>query len=201
ILDAVTGAVTVPVTLKIRTGWDTSHRNAVVIARIAEAYGIAALTVHGRTRACGFEGKAEYGTIARVKQAVDIPVIANGDIDSPLKAGQVMRKTGADGVMIGRAAQGQPWIFRQVASYFRTGRLPAPLEPEEIAGVIVGHIQELHRFYGPDQGVRIARKHIGWYLSRLAVPQQQWKPLLREESPLRQLDGLSRQLRRLRQAA
>ncbi len=201
ILNAVVRAVSVPVTLKIRTGWDSRHRNAITIARIAEDAGIAALTVHGRTRDCGFKGEAEYETITRVKQAVTIPIIANGDIDSPQKARQVLQTTGVDAVMIGRAAQGQPWIFRHIGQYLGTGSQPTSADLEEITAIIVAHIQELHHFYGPDQGMRIARKHIGWYLSRLPLPQEQWKPLLRVEDPWRQLDGLSWHLRQLRQAA
>ena len=201
ILRAVVGAVSLPVTLKIRTGWDRRQRNALRIARIAEQAGIAAITIHGRSRACGFSGAAEYETIARVKEAVSIPVIANGDIDSPHKARQVLRETGADAVMIGRAAQGQPWIFRQVSQFLQSGTRLASPPLDEIATVILGHIQALHRYYGPQQGVRIARKHIAWYLERLAIPREYWKSLLREEEPVRQLEALSLQLQQLRQVA
>jgi tRNA-dihydrouridine synthase B len=163
ILDAVVAAVDVPVTLKIRTGWDAAHRNAPVIARIAEAAGIQALTVHGRTRDQHYSGQAEYHTIAAIKAAAGIPVIANGDIDSPQRAAQVLRDTGADAVMVGRAAQGRPWIFREVAHYLATGeQLPAPALAE-VRDILLGHLHALHAFYGEEQGVRIARKHLGWY--------------------------------------
>ncbi len=163
ILAAVVAAVDVPVTLKIRTGWDTGHRNGVEIARIAEASGIQALAVHGRTRACAYTGEAEYDTIAEIKAAVRIPVIANGDIRSPEQARHVLDYTGADGVMIGRAAQGRPWIFRTIDHYLRTGEhLPEP-PVSWIRDVMLGHLEGLYAFYGEDLGVRIARKHIGWY--------------------------------------
>ncbi len=168
ILDAVVQAVEVPVTLKIRTGWDGHSKNAVKIAKIAESAGVQALTVHGRTRACGFSGEAEYDTIAEVKSAVSIPVIANGDIASPEKARAVLRATQADAVMIGRAAQGRPWIFRDISHYLATGtRLPAPT-PQEIRGVLAHHLTELYAFYGEHTGVRVARKHIGWYTKTLS---------------------------------
>lgn len=163
ILEAVVAAVDVPVTLKIRTGWDSAHRNAPVIARIAQESGIAALAVHGRTRDQHYTGTAEYGTIAAIKAEARIPVIANGDIDSPGKAAEVLRLTGADAVMVGRAAQGRPWIFREIAHYLRTGeRLPEP-SPAEVRDILLGHLQDLHAFYGEESGVRIARKHLGWY--------------------------------------
>lgn len=167
ILEAVVAAVEVPVTLKIRTGWDTDHRNGLRIAQIAERSGIQALAVHGRTRACGYRGEAEYDTIAEIKAATSLPVFANGDIDSPEKAAEVLAYTGADAVMIGRAAQGQPWIFREINHYLATGeRLAAPTLTE-IESLLVDHIQALHRFYGDYLGVRIARKHLGWYLAAL----------------------------------
>jgi tRNA-dihydrouridine synthase B len=163
ILAAVVAAVGVPVTLKIRTGWDRDHKNGVRIARIAEDSGIRALAVHGRTRDMLYTGEAEYETIAAIKQVVAIPVIANGDVDSPEKAREVLARTGADGLMIGRAAQGRPWIFREIAHFLATGsKLPAPT-PGEICKVLVSHIAELHAFYGETAGVRIARKHLGWY--------------------------------------
>jgi tRNA-dihydrouridine synthase B len=163
ILCAVVGAVDVPVTLKIRTGWDRAHRNAVNIARIAEDSGIAALTVHGRTRADLYEGEAEYDTIAAVKQAVRMPIIASGDITSPAKARFVLDFTGADAVMVGRAAQGRPWIFREIAHYLATGeQLPEP-GIEAVRDILLGHLVHLHAFYGELSGVRIARKHLGWY--------------------------------------
>ncbi|MGY0634608.1 tRNA dihydrouridine synthase DusB [Luteimonas sp. A478] len=163
ILEAVVGAVDVPVTLKIRTGWDTEHRNAPQIARIAQDSGIAALAVHGRTRDQHYKGEAEYDTIAAIRQDLSIPVIANGDIDSPEKAALVLRSTGTDALMIGRAAQGRPWIFREIAHYLATGeRLPEP-SLQEVRDVLIGHLQALHAFYGEHSGVRIARKHLGWY--------------------------------------
>jgi tRNA-dihydrouridine synthase B len=160
---AVAGAVEVPVTLKIRTGWDREHRNALDIAHIAEDSGIAALSVHGRTRADKYEGEAEYATIAAVKAAVRIPVLANGDIATPERARHVLDVTGADAVMIGRGAQGRPWIFREVAHYLATGRKPAEPSPAEIAAILLGHLEHLYAFYGEHAGVRIARKHLGWY--------------------------------------
>jgi tRNA-dihydrouridine synthase B len=163
ILDAVVAAVDVPVTLKIRTGWDREHRNGVAVARIAQSAGIAALAVHGRTRADKYQGDAEYDTIARIREAVSLPLFANGDVDSPEKAAQVLRHTGADGLMIGRAAQGAPWIFRQIAHYLSTGEvLPAPTTAE-VRDILLEHLSALHAFYGEPHGVRIARKHLGWY--------------------------------------
>ncbi|NUO72020.1 MAG: tRNA dihydrouridine synthase DusB [Frateuria sp.] len=160
---AVVEAVEVPVTLKIRTGWDREHRNALSIARIAEDSGIAALSVHGRTRADKYEGEAEYDTIAAVKASVRIPVLANGDIITPERARRVLDATGADAVMIGRGAQGRPWIFREVAHYLATGeKLPEPT-PAEVAAILLGHLEHLYAFYGEHAGVRIARKHLGWY--------------------------------------
>ncbi len=163
ILDAVVNAVEIPVTLKTRTGWDPSNRNALAIARIAESAGIQALTVHGRTRACAFKGEAEYDTIRAVKAGVSIPVIANGDIDTPEKAAKVLNLTRADGIMIGRAAQGNPWIFREIAHYLDTGQVLAPPSPAEVRNVLINHLENLYDFYGNYLGVRIARKHIGWY--------------------------------------
>jgi len=163
ILDAVVRAVDVPVTLKIRTGWDAAHRNGPDIARVAEAAGIAALAVHGRTRDQQYTGSAEYDTIAGIKSRLSIPVIANGDIDSPRKAADVLRYTGCDAVMIGRAAQGRPWIFREIAHYLATGALLPEPTLQEVRDVLLGHLQHLHAFYGEQAGVRIARKHLGWY--------------------------------------
>ncbi|MCZ0752956.1 tRNA dihydrouridine synthase DusB [Aeromonas enteropelogenes] len=161
---AVVDAVEVPVTLKIRTGWDPDNRNGVEIARIAEDCGIAALAVHGRTRACLYKGEAEYDTIRAIKQAVSIPVVANGDINSPEKARYVLDYTGVDAVMIGRAAQGRPWIFREIRHFLETGtKLPLP-EREEVRTLMNEHVTNLHRFYGAYLGARIARKHVGWYL-------------------------------------
>lgn len=163
ILAAVVQAVDVPVTLKIRTGWAQDHRNAPAIARIAEAAGIAALTVHGRTRDQQYTGLAEYDTITAIKRDLSIPVIVNGDIDSPAKAAMVLHATGCDAVMIGRAAQGRPWIFREVAHFLATGQLLPEPSLQEIRDVLVGHLEHLHAFYGELAGVRIARKHLGWY--------------------------------------
>lgn len=163
ILQAVVDAVEVPVTLKIRTGWDTANRNALNIARIAEESGIQALAIHGRTRACAYQGKAEYDTIAHVKASIGIPVIANGDITSAAKAKQVIDQTGVDAVMIGRAAQGNPWIFRDINHFFETGSLLAKPTLEEVSQLVQEHLHNLYAFYGEYMGVRIARKHIGWY--------------------------------------
>ena len=163
IVDAVVRAVAVPVTLKFRTGWDGENRNAVAIARIAEDAGIAMLTLHGRTRACGFKGSAEYETIRAVKRAVAIPVVANGDIDSPQKARDVLALTGADALMIGRAAQGRPWIFREIAHFLGSGTLlPAP-RVAEARQLLMAHLADHYAFYGEFAGVRTARKHIIWY--------------------------------------
>jgi len=167
ILDAVVGAVNVPVTLKIRTGWDTQHKNALAVARIAESAGIQVLAIHGRTRACAYAGHAEYDTIAAVKASVRIPVVANGDITTPEKAKHVLEYTKADAIMIGRAAQGRPWIFREISHYLLTGKhLPLP-EVDEIHRVLINHLHELYSFYGEYSGVRIARKHISWYTKGL----------------------------------
>jgi tRNA-dihydrouridine synthase B len=163
ILEAVVEAVDVPVTLKIRTGWDPAHRNAPAIARIAEQSGIQALAVHGRTRECRFRGQAEHDTVRDIKARVSIPVIANGDIDSPERALEVLEQTGADAVMIGRAAQGRPWIFREITHFMATGeRLPPPA-PSEVANILLRHLENLYAFYGEYTGVRVARKHIAWY--------------------------------------
>ncbi len=194
ILESVVKAVEVPVTLKIRTGWDLHNRNAVRIARLAEDSGIRALAVHGRTRACGFSGVAEYSTIAEVKSAVGIPVIANGDIDSPDKARFVLDTTGADALMVGRAALGRPWQFRTINAFLTEGlRLQDP-EPTERYRVLIQHVQELHAFYGPMAGVRIARKHIGWYAKHWpGFALDRLKPLFSEEKPDRQIQ-LTREL-------
>ncbi len=167
LLQAVVAAVKVPVTLKIRTGWDKQNRNAIRIARIAEDSGIQALAIHGRTRACAYTGEAEYDTIADVKTSVNIPIIANGDITSPEKARHVLKYSGADAVMIGRAAQGRPWLFREIDHFLKTGQhLPAP-EVDEIHQVLLGHVHELYEFYGEHTGLRVARKHISWYTKGL----------------------------------
>lgn len=169
ILSAVTTAVDVPVTLKIRTGWDCEHRNGVDIARLAEDCGIQSLAVHGRTRACAFKGAVEYDTIAAIKQAVSIPVFANGDISTPEQARTILNYTGADGVMIGRAAQGRPWIFNEINHYLNTNtHLPA-LSLADIHRVVDTHLEHLHAFYGADKGIFISRKHVSWYLANLLV--------------------------------
>ncbi|MBD3658026.1 MULTISPECIES: tRNA dihydrouridine synthase DusB [Marinobacter] len=164
ILEAVVKAVDIPVTLKMRTGWDRDHRNAPLIARMAEDAGIQALAIHGRTRADKYNGDAEYDTIAEVKSQVRIPVFANGDISSPEQARHVLAHTGADGLLIGRAAQGRPWIFREILHYLETGsHLPAP-PLDEVEQILTEHLDALHSFYGETMGMRIARKHVGWYL-------------------------------------
>jgi tRNA-dihydrouridine synthase B len=168
ILDAVVGAVSVPVTLKIRTGWDRQNRNAIKVARTAERAGVKALAIHGRTRACGFSGDAEYDTIAAVKAEVGIPVIANGDISTPEKVKAVLEHTRADAVMIGRAAQGRPWMFREIQHYLATGEHLPPPEVAEIHRVLLAHLSDLYQFYGEYTGVRVARKHISWYTKGLA---------------------------------
>ena len=167
ILGAVVKAVEIPVTLKIRTGWNRDNRNAINIARIAEDSGIQALAIHGRTRACGYSGDAEYDTIAAVKTHIRIPVIANGDITTPEKARYVLEHTGADAVMIGRAAMGRPWIFREIEHFLQTGRHLPPPEVAEIHRVLTGHLHDLYQFYGDYTGLRMARKHISWYTKGL----------------------------------
>ena len=167
ILQSGVNAVDIPVTLKIRTGWDKDNRNALNIAQIAESAGIKALSIHGRTRACLYKGDAEYDTIAKVKQNIGIPVIANGDITSPEKAKYVLDYTKADAVMIGRAAQGRPWIFREIEHFLKTGEhLPLPTI-EEIQITTIKHVQDLYAFYGDERGLRVARKHISWYTKGL----------------------------------
>ena len=163
ICKAVVDAVDVPVTLKIRTGQTPEHRNALAVARIAEDSGIAALAVHGRTRSQKYEGVAEYDTIAAVKAGVSIPVFANGDVDSPVKAREVLNYTRADALMIGRAAQGRPWIFREIAHFLATGEAPRKPGIAEVRDILLGHLDDLYAFYGEAAGVRIARKHLGWY--------------------------------------
>jgi len=163
ILKSVVQAVDIPVTLKIRTGWDKQNRNALTIAKIAEQAGIQSLAIHGRTRACQYTGDAEYDTIAEVKQKICLPVVANGDITTPEKAKFVLEYTGVDAIMIGRAAQGRPWIFREIQHYLENGEyLPEPT-PQEVRDILIGHLQNLYAFYGEFTGVRMARKHISWY--------------------------------------
>lgn len=192
ILAAVVAAVDVPVTLKIRTGWSPEQRNAVRIARLAEDLGIAALAVHGRTRACRFRGQAEYDTIAEVVDAVRLPVFANGDIDSARKAEQVLTKTGAQAVMIGRAAQGRPWIFREIDHYLRHGKcLPSP-SLAEVALVLQQHLRELYAFYGEVMGPRIARKHLGWYLQTVPASESFRRQLNRIDNAQEQYYSVSK---------
>jgi tRNA-dihydrouridine synthase B len=186
ILEATVSAVDVPVTLKIRTGWAPDQRNAVNIARIAEQSGIQALAVHGRTRACRFDGTVEYATIAAVKRSVRIPVFANGDIDSPAKALAVLRATGADGIMIGRAAQGRPWIFSEIDALLN-GRQPSPPATAEVRDIMLTHLRDLYEFYGAESGVRIARKHIGWYCAGRPQAQAFRQSVMRAESVAAQL--------------
>jgi tRNA-dihydrouridine synthase B len=186
ILDATVAAVDVPVTLKIRTGWDQEHKNGLKIAALAEAAGIQALAVHGRTRADLYQGEAEYDTIRAIKAAVKIPVLANGDVDSPEKAKQVLEATGADFVMVGRAAQGRPWIFREIEHFLVTGRPLAAPAPDEVCSIMLGHLENLYSFYGEFSGVRVARKHISWYLKTLPGSGGIRERVLRAETPLEQ---------------
>jgi len=167
IVEAVVAAVEVPVTVKIRTGPSPERRNAVRIAQIVASAGAQALAIHGRTRACMFEGEAEYDTIAEVKTRIRIPVIANGDISTPEEARRVLERTGADGIMVGRAAQGRPWLFREITHYLATGERLAPPSPREMAQVLVEHLDGLYDLYGDEQGTRVARKHIGWTVREL----------------------------------
>ncbi len=192
ILHAVVAAVDVPVTLKIRTGSTPEQRNGVAIAKIAESAGVQALTVHGRTRACRFTGAVEYDTIAAIKSAIRIPVIANGDIDSPQKALTVLAHTGADGVMIGRAAQGYPWVFREISHTLKTGQRLTPPTRGEIFAVMQAHWQSLIDFYGDFMGLRIARKHIGWYLDRLGLDARLFNHLTTASGQAAFLESLAR---------
>jgi len=167
ILEAVVAAVDVPVTLKIRTGWDQHHKNGITVARLAEGCGIQALAVHGRTRACRFKGEAEYETIAQIKNAIDIPVIANGDIRTVEKSLEVFRLSSADALMIGRGAQGRPWIFRELNHFYQTGKAAPPIAKTELRDIMLGHLDDMHQFYGDKTGVRVARKHLAWYCTSL----------------------------------
>ncbi|NCF73660.1 MAG: tRNA dihydrouridine synthase DusB [Gammaproteobacteria bacterium] len=187
ILQSVVEAVTVPVTLKIRTGWDPDHRNAVNIARIAEDSGIQSLAVHGRTRACRYKGEAEFETIARVKDAIHIPVIANGDITTPEKSLEVMRLTNCDGLMIGRGAQGRPWIFRELGRLLNTHQEQPQLDKKELRDIMLDHLRELHRFYGELTGVRVARKHLTWYCNSLANADEFRHQVVRADSASEQI--------------
>lgn len=197
ILEAVVNAVNVPVTLKIRTGWDRDNRNGVRIARIAEDAGIQALAVHGRTRADAYKGDAEYDTIAEIKSRIAIPVIANGDIASPEKALLVLQKTGVDGLMIGRAAQGNPWIFQQINHFLQTGHNLAEPSVTEVQQILISHLNTLYDFYGEYSGVRMARKHIAWYSKGLRngnAFRQQMNTLEKAEQQLAFTNGFFAQL-------
>ncbi len=187
ILQAVVAAVPVPVTLKIRTGWNPDNRNGVAIARLAEDAGIQSLAVHGRTRACHYTGVAEYATVAEIKQTVRIPVFVNGDIDSPQKAKSILEETRADGLMIGRSAQGRPWIFREIEFYLRTGRLLAPPSAREVRDIMIAHLCNLHDFYGDEAGVRVARKHVGWYAKDRPGAAAFWATIVKVEAPAIQI--------------
>jgi tRNA-dihydrouridine synthase B len=187
ILTAVITAVEVPVTLKMRTGWDEQHRNGPAIARIAEDTGIRSLAVHGRTRACRYRGHAEYETIARIKDDVSIPVIANGDLTSPEKSLEVLRLTNADGLMIGRAAQGRPWIFCELDYFAKNNAAKPPLDKSELRDIMLGHLSELHDFYGHKRGVRVARKHLTWYCENLANADEFQYQAVRVDSASEQL--------------
>ncbi len=192
ILDKVVSAVTVPVTLKIRTGWDLENKNALTIAKIAENAGISAITIHGRTRACKFEGHAEYQTITEVKQQLNIPVIANGDIDSPEKARRVLNSTGADALMIGRAAQGNPWIFKDINNFLSTDKVLDTPSINEFHAVVISHLEQLYSFYGQTTGVRMARKHIHWYFSHLnQLPNTLKNHINQAEQPKEQLAAVN----------
>ncbi|MDY6797880.1 MAG: tRNA dihydrouridine synthase DusB [Pseudomonadota bacterium] len=198
ILEAVVSAVDVPVTLKMRTGWDREHRNAPVIARMAEDAGIQALAIHGRTRTDAYKGRAEYDTIARVKETVGIPVFANGDITTPEQAREVLRHTAADGLLIGRGAQGRPWIFQEILHYLQTGEtLPEP-PVAEVEQILVEHLMALHRFYGETMGVRIARKHVGWYLQAHDPDKQFRKRFNAIDHGLEQKDAIKQHFTSLR---
>ena len=188
ILDAVVTAVDIPVTLKIRTGWDKENKNAIKIAQIAEQSGIEALTIHGRTRACKFGGEAEYKTIKQVKQSVNIPIIANGDISNVEKARHVLQYTGADAIMIGRAAQGKPWVFNEILQQLNNPKSYKKPDVKYIQLIINNHLENLYSFYGNLGGVRIARKHIGWYFDNLgSIPPEQKKQIYQTINPAQQI--------------
>ncbi|PPK53659.1 tRNA dihydrouridine synthase DusB [Marinobacter persicus] len=198
ILETVVKAVDIPVTLKMRTGWDREHRNAPVIARMAEDAGIQAIAVHGRTRADKYNGEAEYDTIAEVKASVGIPVFANGDITSPEKARRVLTHTGADGLLIGRGAQGRPWIFREILHYLETGKHLATPALDEVEQILTEHLSALHGFYGEKMGVRIARKHVGWYLQAHDESKQFRKRFNAIDNAMEQQDSIEHYFARLR---
>jgi tRNA-dihydrouridine synthase B len=193
ILKAVVKAVSAPVTLKTRTGWDRGNRNGVRIARIAEDCGIQALAIHGRTRADMYQGIAEHETVRTIKEMIGIPVIANGDIDSPIRAREILAATGCDGIMIGRAAQGRPWIFDEVNFFLQTGELREELALENVRDIMRAHLEDLYDFYGDATGVRVARKHLGWYLRQSPGHAALRNRLLRIETPREQLATLLEQ--------
>lgn len=191
ILNAVVKAVNVPVTLKTRLGWHDEHKNILTVARMAEDAGIAAIAIHGRTRTQMYRGEAEYGLITEAKSRLNIPVWVNGDITSPRKAQAVLAQTGADGIMIGRAAQGQPWLFRDLKHFAEHGRLPEPLSVAQCGETVLRHIGAMHEFYGERDGVRIARKHIGWYIAALPGGEAVRREINRMESAAEQYDALA----------
>jgi tRNA-dihydrouridine synthase B len=193
ILRAVVGAVSVPVMLKTRTGWDDAHKNGIHIAQIAEDCGIQALAIHGRTRADMYRGDAEHESVRAIKQSVGIPVFANGDIDSPLRAREILALTGCDGIMIGRAAQGRPWIFDEVNFFIRTGKLREELAREKVRDIIRAHLEDLYDFYGDETGVRVARKHLSWYFRQHPGQEALRDRLVRIETPQEQLATLLEQ--------
>lgn len=197
ILQAVVGAVDVPVTLKTRLGWHDEHKNIHTIAKIAEDSGICALAIHGRTRTQMYKGEAEYGLIAEVKSRLNIPVWVNGDIDSPQKAAQVLAQTQANGIMIGRGAQGQPWLFRDLKHYAEHGELPEALSLAECSRTVLAHIRAMHEFYGATAGMRIARKHIGWYFDRLPEGEATRREINRLDDASAQYDAAAAYLERL----
>jgi tRNA-dihydrouridine synthase B len=197
ILEAVVKAVDVPVTLKIRTGPNPAERNGLEIAQLAQACGIAALAVHGRTRSDRFKGQAEYNTIRSICESVDLPVFANGDIETPQKAAEVLKITGADGLMIGRAAQGNPWIFREIRHYLDSGKLLPPPSPPEVLNVMERHLAQLHLSYGEHSGVRVARRHISWYLNGRPGSAPVRKLLMKTESAAEQFRLLRSYFRQL----
>jgi len=190
ILEAVVSSVDVPVSLKIRTGWSPESRNGVEIAQIAEQSGVQLLSVHGRTRECRFKGEAEFDTIAEIKQAVSIPVIANGDIDNPQKAAMVLKHTGADGLMIGRAAQGRPWIFKELDHFLKTGNTLPEITNYQRLSIIISHLKKLHGFYGDVKGVWYARKHVSGYLKKLEESRKFMTHFNQLQSPEAQLDSI-----------
>jgi tRNA-dihydrouridine synthase B len=190
ILQTVVAAVKVPVTLKTRTGWDPSHKNGIHIARIAEDCGIQALAVHGRTRTDMFQGAAEHDTVRAIKGSVKIPVLANGDIDSPMRAREILSYTGCDGIMIGRAAQGRPWIFDEVNFFVETGKLREELAQENVRDIMRAHLEDLYDFYGDETGVRVARKHLSWYFRQHPGQEALRDRLVRIETPQEQLATL-----------